>query len=289
MTLDDVEIVPSGHALGAIIHGVDLSTPLDDATGEWIEAAFNEHSVLCFRDQALDPQQLIDFTTRFGKSQRNMLSKYAMPDYPDILLVSNILENGKHIGHPDAGCVWHSDMSTEKHPPRATVLYAKEIPVTEDGTVLGDTLFASAVAAYDSLSGTMKERIQGLRAIHDVTGRRRALGVGTQEDNALRAAKPLAVHPVSRTHPYTGRKAIYVNNGECVGIEGMAEDDALSLIDELATTVIRDEFTYRHRWQVGDVVIWDNCAAQHLATHDYELPLRRLMWRVTIGYTDVYE
>lgn len=94
---------------------------------------------------------------------------------------------------------------------------------------------------------------------------------------------------MSRTHPYTGCKAIYVNNGECVGIEGMEDDEALSLIDELATIVIRDEFTYRHRWQVGDVLIWDNCAVQHLATHDYELPLRRLMWRVTIGYTDVYE
>ncbi len=207
----------------------------------------------------------------------------------DILLVSNVLEHGKHIGIPDAGCVWHSDMSTEKHPPRATVLHAKEIPVTADGAVLGDTLFASAVAAYDTMSDIMKEKVKGLRAIHDVAGRRRGLNMGTKEDNEARATRPLVQPPVTRTHPYTGRKAIYVNNGECVGIEGMAEDEALSLIDELATTVIRDEFTYRHRWQVGDVVIWDNCAVQHLGTHDYELPLRRLMWRVTVGYTDVYE
>jgi len=96
-------------------------------------------------------------------------------------------------------------------------------------------------------------------------------------------------HPAVRTHPYTGKKVLYVFKGECVGIDGMETEEAVSLIDELAMTVTREEFVYRHKWQVGDILMWDNCAVQHLAIHDYELPMRRMMWRTTVGYTDVYE
>ncbi len=289
MTKTGIEIVPSGAALGAEIRGVDLSMPMDDETSRMVEAAFNEHSVLCFRDQDLTPEQLIGYASRYGEVQRLFLNNYAMPEHPEILYVSNIQENGKDIGYADAGSVWHTDMSFEQHPPRATVLHAREVPVTKDGTVLGDTLFASAVKAYDSLAVEMKERLQGLRVVHDVAGRRRKSGTGTAEDQEKHEAKPLMVHPAIRKHPYTGRNTIYVSNLECVAIEGMDDDDALSLIDELATTVIRDEFIYRHRWGLGDVIMWDNCAVQHLAMHDYQLPLRRMMWRVTVGYTDVYE
>jgi taurine dioxygenase len=283
-----LEILPSGDALAAEVRGVDLSKPLDETVFAEVEHAFDTHSVLCFRDQDLSPGGLVDFAGRFGKPQPNFLSKYAMPDYPDILYVSNIKENGEDIGHADAGRVWHTDMSFEPHPPRATVLHAREVPVTEDGTVLGDTLFASATRAYDSLSDKMKERIAGLKVVHDVAGRRRSTGTGAH-DNAEREAKPLVVHPAARTHPFTGKKAIYVINGECVGIEGMEDDEALSLIDELAMTVIREDFVHRHHWRQGDVLMWDNCAVQHLASHDYEWPLRRMIWRITVGYTDVYE
>lgn len=287
--MTEMEVVPSGAALGAEIRGVDLSEPMDEATAAAVEAAFNEHSVLCFREQDLTPEQLIDYAGRYGDVQRLFLSHYAMPEHPEILYVSNIQENGKDIGYADAGSVWHTDMSFEPHPPRATVLHAREVPVTEDGTVLGDTLFASAVKAYDSLDAATKKRLKGLRVVHDVAGRRRKSGSGTKEDQEQHEAKPLMVHPAVRRHPYTDRKAIYVSNLECVAIEGMNEDDALSLIDELAMTVIRDEFIYRHRWGLGDVIIWDNCAVQHLALHDYQLPLRRMMWRITVGHTDVYE
>ena len=284
-----VEVVPSGAALGAEIRGVDLSAPLDEETFAAIDAAFNEHSVVWFRDQDLTPARFIDYASGFGEVQRLFLNHYAMPEHPEILYVSNIQEDGRDIGYADAGSVWHTDMSFEQRPPRATTLHAREIPVTEDGTVLGDTLFASAVKAYDSLDATKKERLRGLRVVHDVAGRRRKTGTGTKGDQELHEAKPLMVHPAVRRHPYTDRQAIYVSNGECVGIEGMDEEDALPLIDELASTVIRDDFIYRHRWQVGDVIMWDNCAVQHLAIHDYALPLRRMMWRITVGYTDVYE
>ena len=284
-----IEVVPSGAALGAEIRGVDLSKPLDDDIFGVIEAAFNEHSVVYFRNQDLHPQQLIDYANRYGEVQRLFLSHYAMPEHPEILYVSNIQENGKDIGYADAGSVWHTDMSFEQRPPRATMLHAKEIPVTEDGTVLGDTLFASAVKAYDALDRETKEKLRGLGVVHDVAGRRRKTGTGTKEDQQKHEDKPLIVHPAIRSHPYTGRKSIYVSTGECVAIEGMAERKALRLIDDLASTVIRDEFIYRHRWGLGDVIMWDNCAVQHLAIHDYALPLRRMMWRITVGYTDVYE
>jgi taurine dioxygenase len=287
--VDDMEIVDSGAALGAEIRGVDLSRPLDDAGFRHIEAAFNAHSVLCFRGQDLTPEQHIAFASRFGQPQNLFLNYYAMPGYPEIVYVSNIQENGRDIGHRDAGRVWHSDMSYEPNPPRATLLHAREIPVTADGTVLGDTLFASAVAGYDSLDEASKARLAGLRVTHDVAGRRRKTGTGTREDDKIREAKPKVVHPAVRTHPFTGRKSINLVKGECVAIDGMAQDDALALIDEMAETVIRDEFVYRHKWQLGDVLIWDNCAVQHLAIHDYEPPLRRMMWRITVGYTEVYE
>ena len=283
------EIVPSGDALGAEMRGIDLSKPLDEHVFAVVEQAFNEHSVLCFRDQKLNPDQLIAYATRYGEPQRLFLNHYAMKDYPEILYVSNIQENGKDIGYADAGIVWHTDMSFERTPPRATVLHAKEIPVTKDGTVLGDTLFASAGEAFQSLSDDMKARVKGLKAVHDPAGRRRKSGTGVAADNDQHEKHGLISHPVIRTHPYTGKKVIYVSSGECESIDGMADDEAVALVDELAATIIRDEFIYRHKWGLGDVLMWDNCAVQHLAIHDYTLPLRRMMWRITVGYTDVYE
>ncbi len=283
-----IEIVPSGYALGAEVLGVDLSKPLADETFLAIESAFNEHSVICIRNQNLDPTTFVAYASRYGEPQNLYLNNYAMPGHPEILYVSNIQEDGRDIGHADAGVVWHSDMSFEKNPPRATVLHAKEVPVTEDGTILGDTLFASGVRAYESLSDEIKESLKGKQVVHDVLGRRRETGSGKQ-DNDKRKSVPVIRHPAVRTHPYTGKKALYVFKGECVDIDGMETEDAVSLIDELAMTVIREEFIYRHKWQVGDILMWDNCAVQHLAIHDYELPMRRMMWRTTVGYTDVYE
>ena len=133
-----------------------------------------------------------------------------------------------------------------------------------------------------------KGKLKGKQVVHDVLGRRRQTGSGAQ-DNNKRKEVPLMRHPAVRTHPYTGKKVLYVFKGECVGIDGMETEEAVSLIDELAMTVTREEFVYRHKWQVGDILMWDNCAVQHLAIHDYELPMRRMMWRTTVGYTDVYE
>ena len=277
-----MQITPSQNVIGAEITGVDLGQNLSAAEFGRIEDAFNRHSVVCFPQQQLDEPQLVAFARRFGEVEKIFLTHYAHPKYPEIMFVSNIKKDGRDIGHADAGSVWHTDMSYTARPPRATLLYALEVPM-ENGVALGDTQFSSAADAYDSLSDAMKQKIAGLRAIHQVAGRRARTGTG-QQDQALRREQPAVVHPVARTHPYTGRKCLYVSKGECEGIEGMPKDEALTLIDELADRTVEERFRHRHRWQVRDVLMWDNCAVQHLASFDYKWPQhRRLMHRVTVG------
>lgn len=282
-----MQVVPSGSAIGADILGADLSRGLDARTFQAVEAAFNERSVVCLRDQHLTEEQFIAFAKRFGEVEIIFLTHYAHPRYPEIMLVSNIQENGRNIGHVDAGRVWHTDMSYTATPPRATLLYAIDVP-EEDGRVLGDTLFASAVAAYDGLPEAMRRRLEGLQAVHRVSGRRKKTGTG-REDNPLRDQQPDVLHPVIRTHPVTGRKAIYVSEGECAGIVGMEDAEALPLLADLAQRVIRKDYQYRHRWRKGDVLIWDNPAVQHIALRDYEWPRhRRHMHRITVGGSAAY-
>jgi len=277
-----MQITPSRNVIGAEITDVDLGQSLSAAEFGRIEDAFNRHSVVCFPQQQLDEPQLVAFARRFGEVEKIFLTHYAHPKYPEIMFVSNIKKDGRDIGHADAGSVWHTDMSYTARPPRATLLYALEVPM-ENGVALGDTQFSSAADAYDSLSDAMKQKIAGLRAIHQVAGRRARTGTG-QQDQALRREQPAVVHPVARTHPYTGRKCLYVSKGECEGIEGMPTEEALKLIDELAERTVEPRFRHTHHWRVRDVLMWDNCAVQHLASFDYKWPQhRRLMHRVTVG------
>lgn len=278
-----MQIVNSPEVIGAHLSEVDLAQ-VSDADFARIEQTFNERGVICIRDQHLSEAQLIAFARRFGGIEPHFLKHYTHPDHPEILYISNIKQDGKDIGHADAGSVWHTDMSYVERPPRATLLYALEVPMdNESGVALGNTLFSSAAAAYDSLSPALKQRIAGLRAIHQVAGRRAKTGTG-QQDQALRHNQPAVVHPVARTHPITKRKCLYVSKGECEGIEGMVKDEALALIDQLADITVDERFRYTHRWRVHDLLMWDNCAVQHLASFDYQWPRhRRLMHRVTVG------
>lgn len=276
-----MQITRTPNVIGAHITGVDLAQ-LSEADFDSIEHAFNERSVICIRDQKLTERQLIDFARRFGSIEPHFLKHYTHPDHSEILYISNIQKDGKDIGHSDAGSVWHTDMSYTDKPPRATLLYALEVPM-ENGVALGNTLFSSAAAAHDSLPLETQNRVANLRAIHQVAGRRAKTGTG-QQDQALRKQQPAVVHPVARTHPITKRKCLYVSKGECEGIEGMPTDEALALIDQLADLTVEERFRYTHRWQVRDLLMWDNCAVQHLASFDYKWPKhRRLMHRVTVG------
>lgn len=274
-----IEIVPMGAAVGAEIRGVDLSHDLDEATFAAVENAYNEHGVVFFRGQSLTPGRLLGLTERFGSLQVNTFGeKHGLPDCPGIVLISNIEEGGRDIGVKRAGDRWHSDMCYTPKPPRGTMLYAIEVPV-QDGLALGDTCFAATHAAYDALPDAMKRRIAGLKAVFDFTGRQRAVPISP----AQIAAFPPVRHPVVRTHPYTGRKCLYVMRDDCTGIDGLEDGEAQALIAALADHIIRPEFVYRHRWQPGDLLIWDNCTVQHKAIQDYGPPLRRLMQRTTFA------
>jgi taurine dioxygenase len=277
-----ISVTKCDAALGAEID-VDLSQPLDDATFREVEAAFHDNIVVCFRGQTLSNERHIEFSRRFGELEVHIVKKYLLPGHPEILLVSNIRnEAGEHIGLADAGFTWHSDVSYRQFPSRCSLLYAKEVPRRE-GVALGDTVFANCIAAYDALPAAMKRRLDGLKAIHRYSSRRRIENSPRPKLTAAQLAEtPDIAHPIVRTHPFTGRKAIYVTAGECIGIDGMPEDEALDLIAELDAHCVRPEFLYRHRWRVGDLVMWDNASAMHLAICDYALPERRLMHRTTV-------
>jgi taurine dioxygenase len=273
-----IEIVPTGTAIGAEIRSVDLTRPLDAATFAEIEAAFDEHGVIILRDQEITPEQQVAFSTRFGECAINHNAKdFGIDGSPEIYLISNIEEDGRFIGTPRAGSEWHTDMCYAKRPARATMLHAIEVPEL-NGLPLGDTEFANTAAAWDALPGPLQERLSRLQAIFDFRGRKRGRPISAETI----AQYPPVQHPVVRTHPHTGRKSLYIMRNDCTGIVGLEENEAQSIIAALAEHITRPDFVYRHRWRVGDLVVWDNCTTQHKAVVDYDLPQRRLMWRTTV-------
>lgn len=277
-----LSVTKSGAACGAEI-GFDLARDLDAAVFGAIENAFHDNIVVVFRGQQLSNERHIEFSRRFGELEIHIVKKYLLPGYPEILLISNIRDAaGEHIGLADAGFTWHTDTSYRRRPSRCSLLYAKEVP-QRGGQPLGATVFANTAAAYEALPQGMKRRLDGLQAIHRYSARRRV--ADSPRPKLTRAQldeTPDIAHPVVRTHPYTGRKALYITAGECVGVEGMPEDEATGLIAELDAHCVRPEFLYRHQWRVGDLLMWDNASAMHLAICDYALPERRLMHRTTV-------
>lgn len=275
-------VTKSGAACGAEI-AFDLSGQIDDPALRDIERAFHDNIVVVFRGQRLSNERHVEFSCRFGELEIHIVKKYLLPGFPEILLISNVRnEAGEHIGLADAGFTWHTDTSYRRRPSRCSLLYAKEVP-HRDGRPLGDTVFASTIAAYEALPASTRRRLDGLKAIHRYSSRRRVADSPRPKLTAAQLAEtPDIAHPIVRTHPYTGRKSLYVTAGECVGIDGMPEDEAVDLIAELDAHCVRPEFLYRHKWQVGDLLMWDNAASMHLAICDYALPERRLMHRTTV-------
>ena len=279
-----IEVKTLSKTIGAEISGIDLSVPIADVSFSAIERIFDKHTVVVFRGQHMTPRQQIDFGSRFGELEVNVMNQYALPDFPEVLVVSNIVENGRLIGLADAGRNWHTDMSYMPRPPRCSLLHAIKVP-ERNGQSLGDTLFVSTASAYDALPDATKGRLVGLKAIHRSSARIRHAENRSREARDVSNQLPDVLHPVVRTHPVTGRKSLYVQEGECVGIIGMCDEQALPLIKELSDFCIGPRFMYRHKWRVGDLLMWDNCAAQHMAVKDYELPEERLMYRVTVNGT----
>jgi taurine dioxygenase len=277
-----LSIKKSGAALGAEI-AFDLARDMDEGQFREIEAAFHDNIVVVFRGQTFSNARHIEFSRRFGELEIHIVKKYLLPDHPEILRISNIRdENGELIGLADAGFTWHTDTSYLQRPSRCSLLHAQEVPM-RDGQVLGDTVFTNTIAAYEELPDGMKRALAGKKAIHRYSERKRVANSPRPKlTQAQLDATPDVAHPIVRTHHATGRKALYVTEGECIGIEGMPEEDARPLISELHAHCIRPEFQYRHKWQVGDLLMWDNATSMHLAICDYQLPERRLMYRTTV-------
>ena len=265
--------------LGLEITGVDASRLTESAFAE-IERAFFRGQVLILRGQKLSPAQFVSFARRFGPPEPHVIDQFHHAADPNILILSNRRKDGAPLGLADAGTYFHSDYSYLQIPARATLLYSIEVPRSG-----GHTLFANQYAAYDGLAEPMKRRVDSLVAIHHYGNRnvpdemsRTAASSLTDEQ---KAKMPLITHPIVRSHPVTGRKALYAVSGSSYGIVGMPDDEALELLDELAAHATQERYVYRLAYRVGDVVVWDNASLLHSATlTDPDDP--RTLWRITV-------
>lgn len=269
--------------LGAEILGADLSREIDGATLAAIRRTLDERGVIVLRQQKLQPPHIARFAAHFGRLLVHAHNKFALPEAPAVSVLSNIVdEQGRNVGVPDAGLVWHTDGSYLVHPDMYAFLYGIEIPM-RDGEPLGTTYYSSATAAYDALPAALRQRLDGLRAVHSFAyhSANRAARGGTKIEitDELRRKHPDVSQPVVRVHPRTGRKALYVTEGHTTHILGMERAQSDALLKQLFEHLREPRFVYGHRWQAGDLLVWDNAATQHRATCDYALPQRRLMHR----------
>ena len=259
-------------ALGAELRGVDLSAPLSGSLVQEIRSALLEHLVVFFRDQPLTPAQFMAFAVRFGEPVEYPMVK-GLAGFPQIIEV-------KKLEHERAafGAIWHSDTAYLERPPMASMLLARELPPFG-----GDTLFANMYLAFDSLSPGLKKMLAGLKAVNSST---KADASRTREDairsSGKKARDYVAEHPVVRTHPETGRKALYVNSGHTVRFAGWSEEESAPLLKYLFEAQTRPEFTCRFSWQPGSIALWDNRCAQHNPVNDYH-GHRRVMHRITLA------
>jgi taurine dioxygenase len=274
-----MEIRQLGEAAGAEVSGLDLHVDWDAETRERINQAFLNHLVLVFHGDTMSPQQFMSFARNFGALQPHVAKKYRHPEAEDIVMMTNVDKDGNfdEVG-ASRGVGWHSDLSYEQVPARATVLHALELP--DRG---GDTRFANMYMAYEAMPEDLKRRITGLKAEFRYGGRQGlSRGHLLDEDKA----KPPVIHPVVRLHPETGRPSIYINPYHALSIVGMDQAESDALLDEVFAWCERPEFQWRHRWQVGDSIVWENRSAVHTATMDYPRDQRRIFMRATVRGTD---
>jgi taurine dioxygenase len=270
--MDVVNLVPS---IGAEIRGLDLRRPLDAVTFQNIERAWLDRGVLLFRDQDLTEEEQVRFASGFGELGRviNKHGGVTLTRHPSVMLVSNIRQDGKPIGAlPDGEMYFHSDQCYVERPCKATFLYAMEIP-----SAGGNTLFASTTAAYEALAPEMQARLAGLKAmnVYDYGG------APTERSAALSENAPRFAHPVVRTHPQTGRRALFVNRLMTQYIEGMAPDESDRLLRQIFDHQEQRRFVYEHVWRPGDLVLWDNRSTLHART-DFSAGERRLLRRCIV-------
>ncbi len=277
-----IEATRTGNTMGAEVAGADLSQPLGEDAFRRLMALFLEHHVLVFRGQRLTAPQFLAWASRFGPPEPHVLDQFHHPDYPDILILSNVVKDGRPLGLADGGTYWHTDYSYLEIPARATTLYSIDVPKAG-----GDTLFADQMSAYDDLPDAMKRRIDGLVGVHhygnrdDMDVASRTVAYPPDERQKAKRGITFLHHPLVRRHPLTGRKALYAVSGTSIGIVGMPDDEALALLRELAAHSTQPKYRFSVRYGAGDVVIWDNAAVLHSATLTDPADARTL-WRITV-------
>jgi taurine dioxygenase len=287
-------VEPTGAILGATVRGVDLAQPLTEPDFGGILLALGKYGVLRFPDQRLDIGDVKRFSELFGEIQGNPIRAMDVTQtFPEVGILSNIKENGTYIGSPDAGQDWHTDMSYRETIGFVNVLYGIRIP-RRDGKPLGGTEFANMHAAYDALPQQIKARLEGMTATHDFEKfwehmrQHKASGRPAMTDEQ-RKRRPPVVHPVFLTHPITGRRVLYCNEGYAVRINELPQAESDEMLDYLFRHQLEMRFRYKHDWNENDLLIWDHLGTIHRAIADYGPDEIRLMRRCQVMATKVFD
>lgn len=273
--MTSLAITPLSAHTGAEVTGFDFREPVEPEIRTTLNRAFAAHHVMVMREQNFDPVAFKAAAQLFGELQIHDKKEQHVPGHPDVYYVSNdIVVNGKRM---IPGETFHTDHSNHPAPPKATTLFAVDLP-----TRGGDTQYVNMHDAYDDLPRDTKARIDGLKAVHVYQSKYspRAL-TGLNADSRAKLPPP-GVHPLVRTHPENGRKALFLNPVRMEAIVGMADEEALSLIDELMQHATQKKYEYRHRWRHGDWVLWDNRSVMHQANPDYDMNERRYLYRLML-------
>ena len=270
----------TGHT-GAEVVGLDFTQPIDDETRVTLNRAFAEHHVLVMRDQHFTPEQFKAAAQLFGEPQPHDKRERHVAGHPDVEYISNDeIVDGKRI---IPGETFHTDHSNHPRPPKATTLFAVELPTSG-----GDTQYVNMHDAYDDLAEDTKQKIEGLKAVHVYQSKYSPRLLGKISEESRRNLPPPGIHPLVRTHPENGRKALFLNPVRMESIIGMEDKQALALIDELMRHATQKKYEYRHRWRHGDWVLWDNRSVMHQANPDYDMAQRRYLYRLMLkGETPV--
>lgn len=283
-----VDIIATDRSLGATLVGLDLARLSDDAFALLLRA-LAERGVVCIPAQSLTPADLKAFSARLGELEINVVNAYQEPGHPEVMVLSNIVENGRPIGLPDAGQSWHADMSYSRVVAFANVLHAQKVP-RRNGQPLGATEFCDMAAAWDDLPSDLKHRLKGRTVLHDFNKFwdmmcRRPGSTRVPLTPAQRAAKPPVSHPAVIRHPLSGREILYANPGYAVRIDDMAQAESDALLDRLFAHQTDEKYRYDFHWTEGDVLIWDNLRVIHQARADYSADEHRLMKRCQVMAT----
>jgi alpha-ketoglutarate-dependent taurine dioxygenase len=274
-----LELVPLTDTIGTEVRGVDVTGPISARDFDRIYQAWVDTTILLVRGQAMTPAQHVAFSRRFGQVVSYTRAKFGAQENPEILVLSNITRDGRPIGSPYSGRVWHTDGHYLADPPAGSMLYALEVP-----PVGGDTSFANMIAAYDALPELTRRRIDGRRVvISRVQSRPYNYPDRPAPTAAERAEWTDVSHPIVRTHEVSGRRALYAGGNVPWRIEGLPEHESAPLITFVQEFSVQPRFTYRHHWRPGDIILWDNRSAMHRASPYDEVRHRRLMHRTTIA------